>query len=148
MLRRAAALTASAAARRAGLLQTGAPASAVASTRAASAQAASADEGKQEKKRRGARGALAWGAASPRLLQRAPFLINPSPFSLSHTTDPPLGPDEIEMKGIRLAGVPVYLDSQVRECRERERERGRAGGRAGVCCRPCWVVPTPQAPHP
>jgi hypothetical protein len=28
-------------------------------------------------------------------------------------TDPPLGPDEIEAKGIRLAGAPVYLDMQV-----------------------------------
>ena len=26
----------------------------------------------------------------------------------------PLGPDEIEAKGIRLQGAPVYLDAQVR----------------------------------
>jgi hypothetical protein len=40
----------------------------------------------------------------------------PSPFPKTNNTDDhaPLGPDEIEMKGIRLAGVPVYLDAQVR----------------------------------
>ena len=32
-----------------------------------------------------------------------------------HTGHLELGPDEIEAKGIKLQGAPVYLDAQVRE---------------------------------
>ena len=37
--------------------------------------------------------------------------------------DPPLGPDEIEANGIRLAGAPVYLDMQVCESLEKKSKR-------------------------